>query len=283
MTEKLQNPSQPFDERAGWGLPHRDPIGGLKPTLPRLNPSELSGVDVAGVCKSFGSQVVLENVSFRLPGGQGLCICGANAAGKTTLLRIMAGLLQASAGAVQICGFDVKLQARQARARLGAIFHKSMVYPQLTVIENLRFFARVYGVRDNAAHIQKLLEQTVLTAYRYDRAGVLSRGIMQRLAIARALVHKPIVLLADEPFTGLDVDASKHLVTILNNFKNEGGTIVMTTHDVNLSFQCCENAAVLDKRKLIFNAKVCEINADAFAKDYLLYARENHWAAPEML
>jgi heme exporter protein A len=238
-----------------------------------------SVVDVAGVCKFFGSQVVLEDISFRLPGGQGLCICGANAAGKTTLLRIMTGLLQPDAGTVQICGFDVKTQAQQARAVLGAIFHKSMVYPQLTVLENLRFFARLYGVEDGKGHIQDLLEQIGLLPYRYDRAGVLSRGMMQRLAIARALVHKPIVLLADEPFTGLDVDASKHLVTILNNFKDEGGTIVMTTHDVNLSLQCCEHVAVLDKRKLIFKAKVCEINPDAFAKDYLLYARENHWAA----
>ena len=240
---------------------------------------EPPAVDVSGVCKSFGSQVVLEDISFHLKAGQGLCICGANAAGKTTLLRIMAGLLQPGAGAVQICGFDVKTQARQARAKFGVIFHKSMVYPQLTVIENLRFFALVYGVRDAKDHIEKLLEQTALMHYRYDRAGVLSRGMMQRLAIARALVHRPTVLLADEPFTGLDADASDHLVTILNNFKNEGGAIVMTTHDVNLSLQCCQHVAVLDRRKLIFNAKVCEINADAFASDYLLYARENNWAA----
>jgi len=238
--------------------------------------SEPPAVDVAGVSKSFGNQLVLKDISLYLTAGQGLCICGANAAGKTTLLRIMAGLLQPGAGAVQICGFDVKSQPQQAKAKLGAIFHKSMVYPQLTVIENLRFFALVYGVRNGKAHIQNLLEQTALMPYRYDRAGILSRGMMQRLAIARALVHKPIVLLADEPFTGLDADASKHLVTILNNFKDEGGTVVMTTHDVNLSLQCCRQVAVLDKQKLIFNAKISEIDTAAFAKDYLLYARANN-------
>jgi heme exporter protein A len=237
--------------------------------------SEPLAVDVAGVCKSFGSQVVLEDISFHLTSGQGLCICGANAAGKTTLLRIMAGLLQPGAGAVQICGFDVKTQARQARARFGVIFHKSMVYPQLTVIENLRFFALIYGVRDAKDHIEKLLEQTALMHYRYDRAGVLSRGMMQRLAIARALVHKPIVLLADEPFTGLDADASDHLVTILNNFKDEGGAIVMTTHDVNLSLQCCQHVAVLDAQRLVFNTKTSEIDTAAFANDYLSYVRAN--------
>ena len=239
------------------------------------NPSEFPAVDVAGVSKSFGSQIVLEDISFHLAGGQGLCICGPNASGKTTLLRIMAGLLQPDAGAVQICGFDVKSQARQAKVLLGAIFHKSMVYPQLTVIENLRFFARLYGVRDGTARIQELLEQTALMPYRYDRAGILSRGMMQRLAIARALVHKPIVLLADEPFTGLDADASDHLVTILNNFKDEGGAIVMTTHDVNLSLQCCQHVAVLDAQKLVFNTKTSEIDTAAFANDYLSYVRAN--------
>jgi heme ABC exporter ATP-binding subunit CcmA len=238
--------------------------------------SEPPTVDVAGVSKSFGNQLVLKDISLYLTAGQGLCICGPNASGKTTLLRIMAGLLKPGEGAVQICGFDVKSQARQAKAMLGAIFHKSMVYPQLTVIENLRFFALVYGVRNGKAHIQNLLEQTALMPYRYDRAGILSRGMMQRLAIARALVHKPIVLLADEPFTGLDADASNHLVTILNNFKDEGGTVVMTTHDVNLSLQCCRQVAVLDKQKLIFNAKISKIDTAAFAKDYLLYARANN-------
>lgn len=237
--------------------------------------SELPAVYVAGIYKSFGTQTVLEDISFQLAGGQGLCICGPNAAGKTTLLRIMAGLLQPTAGTVRICGFDVKTQSQQAKAKLGAIFHKSMVYPQLTVIENLRFFALVYGVRDSNTHIQKLLEQASLMPYRYDKAGVLSRGIMQRLAIARALIHKPDVLLADEPFTGLDIEASKHLVTILNDFKDKGGTIVMTTHNVDLSLQCCQQVAVLDRRKLVFNAKLCEINTDEFARDYLLYAREN--------
>jgi len=236
-------------------------------------PLDPPAIDVAGVSKSFGSQLVLDDISFHLTVGQGLCICGANAAGKTTLLRIMAGLLQPDAGTIRICGFDVKSQPRQAKENLGAIFHKSMVYPQLTVIENLRFFALIYGVRDDTAHIQNLLEQTALMPYRYDRAGILSRGMMQRLSIARALVHKPLVLLADEPFTGLDADASNHLVTVLNNFRDEGGTIVMTTHDVNLSLQCCQQVAVLDKQRMIFNAKVSQIDAAAFAKDYLLYAR----------
>jgi heme exporter protein A len=235
----------------------------------------MPAINVADVYKSFGSRVVLEAINFHLTAGEGLCICGANAAGKTTLLRIAAGLLKAGDGTVQIYGLNVKTQGRETRPILGAMFHKSMVYPQLTVEENLRFFARLYGVENSKARIQELLEQTHLMPWRYDSAGVLSRGMTQRLAIARALVHKPMVLLADEPFTGLDTDAGRYFITILNNFKERGGTVLMTAHNVDLPLQCCEHVAVLDNGKLIFNRKVSEINRDEFAQDYLLYARKN--------
>ncbi len=232
-------------------------------------------INLAGVCKSFGGRVVLEGISFRLTGGEGLCICGPNAAGKTTLLRIIAALLKPDEGAVEVCGFNVRRQAQEIKPLIGAIFHKSFVYPQLTVIENLRFFAALYGVKNSKPRIEKLLEETALTPYRYDIAGILSRGMMQRLAIVRALVHEPAVLLADEPFTGLDAEAGEHFVGALRNFKNDGGTVVMTTHNVGFGLQCCEQVAVLDGRKLIFNASVAEINAADFAGDYLLYARKN--------
>jgi heme exporter protein A len=238
--------------------------------------SEAPVVELTGVCKSFGgSRVVLEGISFRLTGGEGLCICGPNAAGKTTLLRIIAALLRPNGGAVEVCGFDVQSQSHKIKPLIGAIFHKSMIYPQLTVIENLQFFAALYGVKNSKSHIERLLKEAALTPYRYDVAGILSRGMMQRLAIARALVHEPAVLLADEPFAGLDAEAGEHLVTVLRNFRNDGGTVVITTHNVGFGLQCCERAAVLDSRKLIFDAKVAEINAADFARDYLLYARGN--------
>jgi len=230
-------------------------------------------VSVAGVCKSFGSRVVLDSISLSAAGGQGLCICGANAAGKTTLLKIIAGLLRPSDGRVQICGFDTQKQAHKTKPLIGAVFHKSMVYPQLTVSENLRFFGRLYGVKNRGARIEELLQQAGLAACRYDRAQILSHGMRQRLAIARAMVHGPAVLLADEPFTGLDRDAAESLAAILKSFKKDGGTVVMATHNVNFGLDCCEQVAVLENKKLIFASKVCEIEADEFAKDYILYAR----------
>jgi ABC-type multidrug transport system ATPase subunit len=109
--------------------------------------------------------------------------------------------------------------------------------------------------------------------YRYDRAGILSRGLLQRLAIARALVHRPVVLLTDEPFTGLDADACQHLITVLANFTRDGGTIVMTTHDINIGVKCCDRVVVLDRTRLIFDAMMCDIDINSFAQDYLSYAR----------
>ena len=232
-------------------------------------------INLSGVCKSFGSRTVLETISFSVTGREGLCICGANAAGKTTLLRIIAGLLQPGEGMVEVCGFNMATDSQRIKPMLGVIFHKSMVYPQLTVIENLQFFARLYGAKNNKMRIQELLEQTGLTPYRYDSAGILSGGMTQRLAIARALIHKPVVLLADEPFAGLDDQARKYLIKLMSSFKNDGGTVVMTTHDINLALDCCDKIAVLDDRKLIFSAKISDINTAGFTMDYLSYARKN--------
>ena len=237
--------------------------------------SEVPAVEVAGVCKSFGGKAVLEEINLRLAGGRGLCICGANAAGKTTIVRIIAGLLQPDAGTVKICGLNLKTDASQIKPIIGTILHKTMVYPQLTVEENLRFFAALYNVGDGKNRTQELLNETGLSSHRYKTAAALSQGMMQRLAIARAMIHRPAVLLADEPFTALDGEAAKYLIETLRNFKNRGGSIVMTTHNIDFALQCCEQAAVLDNKKIIFCAETSRINAGEFAADYLSYARRN--------
>jgi len=236
--------------------------------------SKTPTINLKGVTKSFGNRIVLEAISFQLTAGESLCICGVNAAGKTTLLRIIAALLQPTEGTVEICGFNLKTQTRKIKPLVGAIMHQSMVYPQLTVIENLRFFAELYGLKNSNTRIQQLLEQMRLTPYRYDTPAILSRGINQRLAIARALIHNPDILLADEPFTALDSQAAGDLITILQNFKNQGGTVIMTTHHIDLSLNCCDKVAVLHDQKFIFNAKTSDINISDFAQDYLSYARK---------
>ena len=230
-------------------------------------------INVKSVSKAFDTRNVLRDIAVDINTGQAVLICGINGAGKTTLLRIIAGLLQPDIGSVELCGYNIRKDPEKAKSQFGMISHKSMVYPELTVLENLSFFATLYGVKDSDNHITELLQDVGLLSYRYDTASILSRGLLQRLAIARALVHQPVLLLADEPFTGLDAKACHHLITVLNEFTNNGGTIVMTTHDIDIGLQCCNRVVVLDKSNLIFDASTSDIDKERFLKDYISYAR----------
>ncbi len=230
-------------------------------------------LDVHGVSKTFVARPVLKGVDLAVPMGQAVCLCGVNGAGKSTLLRIVAGLLRPDHGIVTIKGFDTRKHTEAAKRQLGMISHASMAYPELTVLENLTFAARLYGVSDRATRIEELLAGTALGPFRHDRAGILSRGLLQRLAIARALLHKPAVLLADEPFTGLDADVSERLVTIFDQFVHGGGTILMTTHDTRMGLRCCHRVVVLEKGVLVLDKMKSEIDSERFTGDYLSYAR----------
>ena len=230
-------------------------------------------INISSISKAFSTRSVLNNISFNVTEGQSVSICGPNGVGKSTLLRITAGLLQPDNGLVRICGHDIRKDPEKAKPLLGVISHKSMIYSNLTVFENLSFFGTLYGIEDKNYRIKVTLDDLGLSGYRYDKAEALSRGMLQRLAIARALLHQPKVLLADEPFTGLDSEASEHLISVLTNFTSHGGTIIMTTHDINNGLKCSDRIVVLDKGRLIFDEMKNDINNIAFARDYLSYAR----------
>jgi heme exporter protein A len=232
-----------------------------------------AALSVRAIRKTFVTRPVLKGVDLAVSAGQAVCLCGINGAGKSTLLRVVAGLLRPDSGSVAVGQCDMRREPERAKRRLGMISHASMAYPELTVAENLTFAARLYGVPDRAGRIEALLAGTGLASYRYDRAGILSRGLMQRLAIARALLHQPAVLLADEPFTGLDADASERLLVIFDQFVRAGGALLMTTHDTRLGLRCCRRVAVLDQGVLILDVEQETIDPDRFAADYLSYAR----------
>ena len=229
-------------------------------------------IHIDSVSKAFGARPVLKNIGFTVCNRQSVLLCGVNGAGKSTLINIIAGLLQPDRGSVGLLGCNIDKYPRRAKSRLGVILHKPMVYPELTVTENLSFFANLYGVNKSRDRINELLEEVGIWPYRYDRAGILSHGLLQRLAIARALVHSPKILLADEPFAGLDIEACEHLISILNNFVDNSGTVFMTSHNTHIGLRCCSRAMVLNKAKLIFDADVDDIDADCFSKDFVSYA-----------
>ncbi|MDH4203492.1 MAG: heme ABC exporter ATP-binding protein CcmA [Phycisphaerae bacterium] len=231
-------------------------------------------IAVNEVSKAF-TRPVLKKVSLSVDTPQSLFVCGINGAGKSTFLKLLAGLLQPDSGSVFIKGKCLRKETEYVKSKLGIIMHQSMVYPDLTVLENLDFFARLYGVPGRQERIRLLLEQVGLTAFRYDKASVLSRGLLQRLSIARAMVHEPEVMFADEPFTGLDMTSTDYLTAMLSDFRSRGGTVIMTTHDVSQGLRCADRVVVIDQGGIILDRGISQIDPSRFANDYVQYARES--------
>jgi heme exporter protein A len=159
-------------------------------------------------------------------------LLGPNGAGKTTFLRILASLARPSMGSVDIAGYSLPNQAAAVRARLGVVSHLPLLYNDLTAEENLIFYARMYGIPKYDVRITEVLEMVGLEARRHDLVRTFSRGMQQRLAIGRAVLHDPDVMLFDEPYTGLDQDASSMLDGVLQTVAGQGRTVVMTSHDL---------------------------------------------------
>jgi heme exporter protein A len=189
-------------------------------------------ITVKKLVKRFGLKTVLRGLDFQVQPGEFVALLGPNGAGKTTFLRILASLARASLGQVKIAGYELPGQAAQVRARLGVVSHLPLLYGDLTAEENLRFYARMYNLAAIEARITEVLDMVGLAARRRDLVRTYSRGMQQRLAIGRAVLHDPDVMLFDEPYTGLDQDASSMLDEVLKTVAAQGRTIVMTSHDL---------------------------------------------------
>ena len=182
--------------------------------------------------KRFGMKTVLRGLDFEVQPGEFVAVLGPNGAGKTTFLRILSSLSRPSLGAVSVAGYRLPDQAAAVRARLGVVSHLPLLYADLTAEENLRFFGRLYGVSNIESRITEVLEMVGLASRRRDLVRTFSRGMQQRLAIGRAVFHDPEVMLFDEPYTGLDQDASTMLDDVLRSVAAKGRTVVMTSHDL---------------------------------------------------
>ncbi|MCP4037531.1 MAG: ABC transporter ATP-binding protein, partial [bacterium] len=172
-------------------------------------------------------------------------ILGPNGAGKTTLLRILAGLSHPTAGEVEIDVDGEAKKPKHARAALGYVGHATLLYPELSARENLLFTARLYGLGDGEARAAQLLEDEGLSDVADLRAGTFSRGMAQRLSIARARIHDPKVVLLDEPFTGLDRRSADRLAEHLTGLRAEGRALVLITHDAAMAARLAERAEIL--------------------------------------
>jgi len=189
-------------------------------------------IETKKLVKRFGLKTVLRGVDFHVAQGEFVALLGPNGAGKTTFLRILASLSRPSLGVVTVAGFALPAQSAAVRQRLGVVSHQPLLYEDLTAQENLQFYGRMYGIPNLNGRIDEVLEIVGLAARRNDLVRTFSRGMQQRLAIGRAVLHDPEVMLFDEPYTGLDQDASEMLDTILKEVAARGRTVVMTSHDL---------------------------------------------------
>jgi len=196
-----------------------------------------------GLEKRFGRAVALRRIDLEIAPGTRLAVLGPNGAGKSTLLRLVAGLARPSAGSLEIAGVVAGKPA--ARAQIGLIAHATFLYPQLTARENLLFAGRLHGVADPGARADALLEESDLTHVAHRAAGAFSRGMAQRLAIARGLVHDPSVVLLDEPFTGLDRSAAQKLSERLAGLHTAPRTQIVVTHDLGRVAELADRALLL--------------------------------------
>lgn len=201
--------------------------------------------EVASLTKSIDGRLVLDRIDLSFDAGSAVALLGANGAGKSTLLRILCGLLPPTSGEVKLFGQRLSAGSQDLRARLGLIGHQALVYRDLSALENLSFFARLYGVRDAAGRASRMLEMVGLADRRNDPARSFSRGMLQRLAVARALVHDPDLLLADEPFDGLDAPSAEALESLLAQLRAAGKTIILVNHDIEQALRVSQRVIVL--------------------------------------
>ncbi len=235
--------------------------GGARPGV-----AAAADIEVEGLRRSFGRREVLKGVSFRLERGGFLALFGPNGAGKTTLLRVLATLLSPTAGTVRVAGHDPQEDPAPVRRAVGFISHAPLLYPDLTAEENLRFYARMYGVPDAGERIRELLERFELGHRRHDLVRSFSTGMRQRLAIARAVLHRPRVVLLDEPHAGLDPRAVDILDGLLADIR-EDHTFVMVTHDLAKGLELATRVMILESGRVVYEREAAG-DARAFAAVY---------------
>jgi heme exporter protein A len=227
-------------------------------------------IRVKKLVKRFGLKSVLRGLDFQVEPGEFVALLGPNGAGKTTFLRILASLSRPTLGEVRVAGYRLPDQAAAVRRQLGVVSHQPLLYGDLTAEENLMFYARLYGVQKANQRAAEVLELVGLAARRRDLVRTFSRGMQQRLAIGRAVLHDPEVMLFDEPHTGLDQEACVMLDTVLSEVAARGRTVVMTSHDLARAADLASRFDVLSRGVVAASVQ----RADIQPNDLLAFYRQ---------
>lgn len=210
-------------------------------------------VEANGLTKRYGNFLAIEGVSFEVAKGEIFGLLGPNGAGKTTTVAILTTLLLPDGGEARVAGFDVVKEANEVRRRIGVVTQKFILYDKLTALENLTFFARLYGmnVREAKERARELLELIGLRGWEDKLVGTFSTGMKQKLAIVRALIHDPEVIFLDEPTLGLDPFTSSFVRKLIRSLVKDGRTVILTTHYMNEAEQLCDRIAIMDNGRVV--------------------------------
>jgi heme exporter protein A len=225
-------------------------------------------IQIEGLTRQYGSNLVLRGVNLHVRPGEFVTLVGPNGAGKTTLLRIIATLLRPSGGRVEIGGWPLPAHADKVRRHIGMVSHQALLYGDLTAAENLEFYARLYQLDNRDERVAAALRTVGLAARRRDPVRTFSRGMLQRLTIARATLHGPDVLLLDEPYTGLDQEATRLLDDLLLREAAQGRTIFMITHDLVRGLNLGQRIAILNRGKIAHEVERATVSPADFLALY---------------
>jgi heme exporter protein A len=224
-------------------------------------------VDVANLSRSFGARRAVADVSFSLRSGECLALFGPNGAGKTTLLRVLAGLLRPSSGTARVSGVDLPA-GPEVRQRVGLISHHTMLYEALTPRENVSFAARLYGANDIGKRVEDSLRRMSMLERANAPVRALSRGMQQRVSIARAMVHAPRLVLADEPYSGLDEGGARALTALLQELRSSGTAIIIVTHNLVEGLALASHAAVMRAGRFVRYDERSRIDPTSYSDVY---------------
>jgi heme ABC exporter ATP-binding subunit CcmA len=225
-------------------------------------------IEVKNLTKSFGNHLALGGIDLTLETGKTLAVFGPNGAGKTTLIKILASIMKPSGGEVYVNGLDLSQNAEEARAQIGIVSHQTFLYSNLTAYENLLFYSRMYDVAEPKQRIFQVVSMVGMKTRLHDRISTLSRGMQQRLSIARSLLHKPSIILLDEPETGLDQQAISMLWWALKEDDSEKPSVIFTSHSLERGLNACNDLVILNKGEIAYQRHSEDLDLAGLKKAY---------------
>jgi heme exporter protein A len=232
-------------------------------------------IEVKGLTMTFGHVKALKGIDLRLHTGEFMTIFGPNGAGKTTLIKILSALLRPTSGVVRITGRELPKESDEIRKKIGLLSHNSFLYANLSARENLDFYSRIYGMKRAGERIGAVLDEVGLTPKRDDLVKTYSRGMVQRLAIARTILLEPEIIFLDEPYTGLDQHAAVTLRKILARLHDGRRSIILTTHNIARGLELCDSVVIQVSGVTVYNDSSSSIDKGDFEALYFKNVEDN--------